>query len=224
MSDAGLRMPSARLKKSLAKAQMTYSKEIHLADGFLKDRGISLLEAMEWGLGVAVSPAPSHERFNGMLCIPYYNLAGVIALKFRCMQHHDCKGEGHPKYDGPAGQPQYLYNLPDLDRPERVIHVTEGELDAIVLRQVLAEPVVGVPGVDAWQTHWPSHFHSFDRVVAWPDGDKAGKTMAGVWTRKIGVEVVQVPTGQDVTSLYVESGPKAVKELYEGDGDVSRDD
>lgn len=222
------KLPSARQRKLLAKAQTVYQKDLSLAAGFLSARGISILDATEWGFGVVNSPEPSHERMTGMLCIPYYNMKGIIALKFRCMGDHDCKAEGHRKYDQPDNQTQFLYNLPALEKHERTAHVCEGELDARILGKVmasrvvhavLAEPVVGVPGVDVWQAHWPAHFHGFERVVIWPDGDKAGRAMANTWSRKIGAEVVPMPTGQDVTSIYLESGAKGLLELYEGDSD-----
>lgn len=209
------RLPSQRQRRSLAKAQKQYANNLSLAVGFLSARGIPELWGLKWGLGVAVSPLPSHERFQGRLCIPYHNKAGVVALKFRCMQPHDCKQEGHSKYDQPAGQTQFLFNATVLDTPSQVAHVTEGEMDALVLSEVLAQPVVGVPGVDHWHPHWVAHFRAFERVVLWQQGDKAGRGMGVTWGRKVGAELVELPEGHDVNSFYLEFGGGALKRLYE---------
>lgn len=214
---SNFRMPSARQRRLLAKAQTQYAESLTWADGFLKGRGLTRDVAQKWGLGVVTSPLPSHERFTGQLCIPYLNKAGVIGLKFRCIQPHDCKESDHRKYDQPDTQVQYLYNVLALETESQVVHVTEGELDTIVLSEVLGEPVVGVPGVDHWHPHWAAHFAGFDRVVVWPDGDKAGKGMASLWTKKVGAELIGLPDGHDVTSLFVEQGGEALQQLYRGD-------
>jgi hypothetical protein len=133
------------------------------------------------------------------------------------MQDHNCKDEGHSKYDQPAGQTQFLFNVSAVDGKEQTIHVAEGEMDALVLSEVLGEPVVGVPGVDHWHDHWPAHFAGFGRIVLWQQGDKAGRTMGSLWGRKLGAELVELPTGHDVNSYYLEVGDAGIRQLNGGD-------
>jgi DNA primase len=221
---SAFRLPSQRQRRSLAKAQKQYATNRTLASGFLNARGIGDEWAERWGLGVVTSPLPSHERFRGRLCIPYRNRSGVIGLKFRCLNMHDCKTEGHGKYDQPAGQTQSLFNILAVDRSEQEIHVTEGEMDCIVLSEVLGQPVVGVPGVDQWHDHWVTHFRGFDQVILWQHGDKAGRAMGVTWGQRVGVELVELPLGHDVNSYYVEFGPAKLKALYEEATGVSGGD
>lgn len=165
------------------------------------------------------SPLPSLESCNKRLCIPYFDRRGVCALQFRCLWNHNHKERGCAKYLFPYKQSVTLFNLPALLSIERVIHLTEGALDAVVLTEALGMPVVGVPGADAWQSHWPAHFRGFDQIVLWADGDEAGGKMADRWQREVGAEVIRLPEGQDVNSYYLEFGGEALKSLHEGESD-----
>lgn len=209
-----MRMPSSAQRKSLEKALMSYQASITLATSYLTDRKFDLDMAMKWGLGVAESPEPGHEHYRGRLVIPYFNKAGIIGLKFRCMISHDCKSDSHEKYMALPGQEVYLFNVVACDSSNNVIHVAEGEMDAMVLAQVFGDVVVGVPGTGQWKPHWPSHFRGFDRIVLWPDGDKAGRDMGNRWRKELQtVEVVSMPDGFDVNRLFVEEGPEVFLKL-----------
>lgn len=217
------RMPSRKQRRLLVKALREYQSNVNLAAGFLTGRGIGKQVAHKWGLGVAVSPAPSHELLAGRLVIPYVNKAEdspVTGLTGRCLHDHDCDTEGHRKYMQLPNQPTFLFNAAALDdQRASTVHVCEGELDAILLSEVLSDPVVAVSGVDKWEPHWVAHFRGWERVVVWPDGDKAGKQMASLWSRKIMCDVVSMPAGQDVTSLYLTEGIEALRELAGGNDD-----
>lgn len=211
-----MRMPSSAQMKSLEKAVSNYSKNLLTASGFLADRKLLDLEVLDrWRLGVVEEPEPGHEIYTGRLAIPYMNKAGVIGLKFRCLSDHECKAEGHEKYLALPGQPVFLFNVVACDSTADTIHVTEGELDAICLSRVFPdEPVVGCPGSGQWQPHWPAHFRGFERVLVWPDGDKAGNHMADKWRKEIpAAECVRVPRGQDVCSLYSSEGVEIFRVL-----------
>ena len=213
------RMPSLKFRRSLAEALATYQANLDLAVGFLAARGITREVAEKWGLGVATSPMPSHEALAGRLVIPYMNKAAdpVIGLTGRCIQDHDCASEGCRKYMQLSNQPTFIFNVAALDcQRATTVHVCEGELDTILLSEVLSEPVVGVSGADKWEPHWVAHFRGWDRVVLWPDADKAGKQMASTWSRKITCDVVSLPPGHDVTSLYLAEGADALRELAGG--------
>jgi DNA primase len=200
-------MPSSSQRKSLETALTNYQGSLTKGVSYLKGRGIDLDLAMEWGLGVVESPEPGHEMFRGRLAIPYYNKLGVIGFKFRCMGEHECAVESHVKYMALAGQEVFLFNVVACDTPSDTLHVTEGELDCIVLNRLVRDSVVGVPGSGQWKAHWPAHFKGFDRVIIWPDGDKAGRDMGNRWRKEIqAAEVVNMPTGYDVSRLFVEEG------------------
>jgi len=210
-----MRMPSSVQRKSLETALSSYQNSITLGLSYLIGRGLDLDMALKWGLGVVESPEPGHEHLVGRLVIPYYNKSGVIGLKFRCMVEHDCRDENsHQKYMVPAGQEDYLYNVVACDTSGDVIHVTEGESDCWILSSIVPEPVVAVPGAGKWRPHWGSHFKGFDRVILWPDGDKAGRDMGNRWRKEIqSVEVVTMPSGFDVCSLFQAEGPEVFLKL-----------
>lgn len=209
-----MRMPSPRQLRSLERATIVYEKELELALAYLTGRGISLETAHEARLGVVTSPDPGHEHAQGRLSIPYVNKLGVIGLKFRCLQDHSCKAEGCPKYIIPNGQDEYLYGVCDVDEDTDTLHITEGELDRVVLKQVLCEPVVGLPGASVWAAHHPWHFKGWQRVLSWADGDKAGQDMNRRLRKDIpGLESVPMPSGHDVNSLFLEMGAEAIRRL-----------
>lgn len=209
-----MRMPSRKLRRSLEKATLEYEKNRDLATSYLSARGIDPLVAEKWRLGVVASPEPGHEHAAGRLSIPYTNRLGVIGLKFRCLIGHDCKAEKCPKYLQPLGQEDYLFNVLDVDEEGDTLHVTEGELDAIVLKAVLGEPVCGVAGATKWREHYPWHYKGWSRVLVWPDGDKAGDDLGSRFRKEVpAAEIVPMPQGHDITSLYVELGAEAIQKL-----------
>ena len=208
-----MRMPSVKQLKSLEKATVIYETELEEAKDYLRGRGITRETAKAARLGVVTSPEPGHEHAKGRLSIPYTNKLGVIGIKFRCLDHED-KFEGCPKYIIPTGQEQYLYGVVDADEDSDTIHITEGELDCLVLRQVLGEPAVAIPGSSVWKPHHLWHFKGWPRVVLWADGDKAGQDMASRLRKDIqGLEVVPMPHGHDVNSLFLEQGAEAVRKF-----------
>jgi hypothetical protein len=209
-------MPSSAQRKSLERALTTYQGSITRGISYLQERGFDLDMALKWGLGVVESPEPGHEHFRNRLVVPYFNKTGIIGLKFRCMENHDCRtvDGGHQKYLVPTGQEDYLYNVISCDTAGDTIHVTEGETDCWTLTDILPEPVVGVPGAGKWRPHWPSHFRSFSRVLVWPDGDKSGRDMGNKWRKEIpAAEVVSMPDGFDVNSLWLKEGPEVFLKL-----------
>lgn len=209
-----MRMPSASQRKSLERAVTKYEAEIPIALDYLAARGITKEMAAEWRLGVVYSPEPGHEAAIGRLCIPYQNKLGVIGVKFRCLQAHECKTEKCPKYINPLGQESYLFNVLSTEADADTIHLCEGELDTVILAHVLNEPVVGLPGAQNWKPHYPFHFKGFDRVLVWADGDKAGEDMGRMVRKEVpNAEIVLMPTGYDVSEIYSEMGAEALRKL-----------
>lgn len=215
-----MRMPSKKQLKSLERATQIYEGKVALAMDYLTGRGITKETALTARLGVVESPEPGHEHAVGRLSIPYMNKLGVIALKFRCLAHTDCKAYDCPKYIIPTGQETYLYGVADADEDADTLHVTEGELDRLIIRQVLDEPAVGLPGATVWEDHHPWHFKGWPRVLLWPDGDKAGQDMARRLRKEVhNLEVAPIPSGHDVNSLYLEQGAEAIRRLAGLDDD-----
>lgn len=209
-----MRMPSAGQLKLLEKATTKYQDHLGSAATYLESRGITPESALAARLGVVTSPEPGHEAAEGRLSIPYTNKLGVIGLKFRCVAGHDCKAEKCPKYFIPNGQEEYLYGIVDADADADTLHITEGELDRIVLKQVLDEPVIGLPGASVWAPHHPWHLKGWPRVLCWPDGDKAGQDMVRRIRKDVqSLESVPMPSGHDVNSLFLEQGAEAIRRL-----------
>lgn len=209
-----MRMPSTKQLRSLEKATQIYEGTLAEGTAYLKGRGIEVETAVAARLGVVISPEPGHEHAQGRLAIPYQNKLGVIGFKFRCVAGHDCKAESCPKYIIPVGQDEYLFNVAAVDVDADTIHITEGEMDCVVLGQVLGEPVVGLPGASVWSPHHPWHFKGWPRVLCWADGDKAGQDMARRLRKDIqSLETVPMPSGHDVNSLFLEQGAEAIRRL-----------
>src|SRR5690348_7356086 len=158
-------MPAAGQRVSLTMRAQKYAARVEEAASYLAGRGIDQEAASSHLLGRVSDPEPQDERFRGALCIPYLTAQGdVIALKFRRMDDQT------PKYDGPAGQKQHLFNARALLDGGEVAALCEGELDAIVAQCVLGIPVVATPGTQ-WLPHWPRCFGGFDKVLVIADHD-----------------------------------------------------
>lgn len=108
-----------------------------------------------------------------MLSIPFLTAAGVVAMKFRCIEAHDCKAEGCQRYDAPAGQKARLYNASALAKGGPVAAVVEGEFKAMAVHDQLGVPAVGT-SAGVWMDHWPRCLADFDRVLVISDNDEAG--------------------------------------------------
>jgi len=148
---------------------------------------------------------------------------GPVGFTFRCIREHYCKEDNCPKYLQMDGQEVGFFNVLSLDSDEEVAHVCEGEIDAITLSQVVSGPVLALSGVSKWKPHFPYHLTGFDRVVVWADGDKAGQSMAATFRQHVSnADIVQMPTGEDVNSLFCTKGPDALRALFEEEEENER--
>jgi hypothetical protein len=205
----------------LERATTRYQEQLPVGDFYLSARGITPSIAAQARLGVVVSPEPGHEQYAGRLVIPYLDKVGVYGLKFRCMAHTDCAAEGCTKYLALPGQEIGVYNVVDTDSTDTTIHVAEGELDTLILKQVFdGQPCVGIPGVQLWKVHHPFHFGGFERVLIWADGDKAGQDLANRIRKDVrNSEVVPIPKGFDVTDLFLAQGAEIMRGMVGLDED-----
>lgn len=200
-------------KQSLGKAATKYAENLHLASSYLAGRGVSEATAVALRLGVVEDPEPGHELVVGRLAIPYLTRSGVVDIKFRCMVHEDCKNEGCVKYLAiPGLEGSRLYNVGAFFEDSPYIALTEGEFDAAVLHYEVGIPAVGCPGVQRWEDHFARCFTGYETVFVFADGDTAGRDFAKrVATELLQTTVVNLPTGEDVNSVFLTEGPEGLR-------------
>jgi DNA primase len=196
---------SVSQKELLGKAAEKYAESIHLAEDYLKQRGIPLEVARLARLGVVEEPEIGHEQYQGRLSIPYVTKTGVVDLRFRSLNP-----AVEPKYMGLTGADTKMYNVLDVERAGDFIAVCEGELDTITLSACVGIPCVGVPGANSWKKHYTRLLADFERVYVFADGDQPGREFASSLARELPVTVVQFPDGEDVNSYYTNYGSSAV--------------
>lgn len=207
-------LPSLSQIRLLTQAAHRYHEALDETTlSYLAERGIDLDAVTGHRLGKVSEPATGHERFEGMLSIPYVSGTGdVIAFKFRRMD------DQLPKYDSPSGQKAHLFNARCLISGGDTALVCEGELDTIVASSWFEVPAVGTPGT-TWLDHWSRCLSDFDRVLivrdhdVKEDGSDPGKKHAEKVQKQIeGAEIVTPPPGHDLTSWVLAEGGEAVAE------------
>lgn len=190
-------------KRSFTAAAERYHETVRGAASYLGPRGLwdrSITDS--YLLGHVTEPAAGDEDFTGRLVIPYLTPSGVVNLKFRCIEAHDCKAvEHHVKYLGYSGAGDRMYNVAALRDAGDRIHIAEGELDALSAT-VAGFHAVGISGASKWQPHYSKLVEDFDDVVVFADGDKAGRDFAKhVRSELNNARIVYFPEGEDANSL-----------------------
>lgn len=194
-----------------------YARNVDLAAGFLSARLLEREHATGNLLGVVSEPAiPEHARFVGRLSIPFVTPAGVVALRFRCLEDHACREVGCHKYDSLAGIPTRLYNVAALHTTGSRVGCTEGELDALVATHVLGLPSVGVPGIKSWKPHFGRCFADYEEVLVFADADEdeeKGIKHARRAVKEIGEagRLMLPPAGLDLTEFVQRDGVEGVR-------------
>lgn len=185
------------------------------AVAYLRSRGISRETALTNRLGVVSDPAPGHGRHAGWLSIPYLRHDyGAVSIRFRCIEDHDHRDYGHGKYASLEGEPNRVFFIPAIHAAEDVIHVCEGEFDAMILNQ-LGLPAIAIPGASGWQSHHRRMLAGFGRVWVWGDPDDAGAKFTTKVCRSLRqARGVQLRIG-DVTETYLAEGPQGVYALID---------
>ena len=202
----------------------------------LNDRGRAYLEAR--GLGdvagslrfgsVPASPSDEHRSYAGRLVIPSIGPRGnVYDVALRCLEDHVCsetvlwttpddKKVTCKKYLFLPGMQKRAYNLQALATADRVIDITEGQLDAAAL-VACGLHAIGFPGSDSWAKHHHRLFGGYELVRVWPDGDEAGSKFAQRVAGDLpNADVMMVPSGEDVNSILVNQGKDAILKIAEG--------
>lgn len=206
---------SVSQRNSLEMATALYEEGRNRLASYLASRGIDREGASLLRLGFVSEASPGHERFVGMMSIPYLTPGGPMAIKFRNLDP-DSTG---PKYDGPSGQHARLYNVAALlDTTTDTAVICEGELDAAVCTTVVGVPAVGTPGT-TWLEHWPRCFADYDQVLIVADNDiKADSSNPGLKHAKSvqstlhRARIVIPPPGMDLGEWVQSAGADAVRE------------
>lgn len=208
---------SPAVRKSLTTRVLTYHDQLMLdpagsplLDYVTQERRLSRETVARFLLGAVVSPEPSDEPARGMLAIPYLTPSGPVALRFRRPPEKDTG----PKYWQPEGTDLTIFNVRAFFAGEHVIVITEGEIDCMTVNQC-GIPAVGIPGASAWKDHYQPLFEGYDRVIICADNDDtgAGSKFAAKVARQVpGPEVVLMPEGHDVNSLFCEVGTAGLRE------------
>lgn len=183
---------------------------------YLGNRGLTQIENFK--LGYVGVPLPGHEQHKGCLAIPYIRRspAGawrVVSIKFRCVQQHNHKEQGHPKYKLHTGHSPMLFNTVAFDQTEDTIGICEGELDAIAA-SISGVPSVGVAGVESWRDHFAVPFQGYDTVYIFADNDDAGQGMkfadkiAGILKN---TRVIPCEKGMDLNDELVQYGQQHIR-------------
>ena len=177
---------------------------------YLEGRGLGPDAVSGSRLGLVADPDPAHEPYRGRLSIPFITPTGVVYMRFRCLEDHDCKEiPGHGKYESPAGEQTHLYNVQALHDATDRVGIAEGELDALVATYA-GLPTVGCVGVSNWKPYYYRLFDDFQYVYVLGDGDSAGRKWASGLVPNIPGAVSRVqPAGYDVSSYVVEHGAEA---------------
>ena len=201
-------------KKSLLSAARLYHEQMTPETlDYLAGRGLSPEVVAEHRIGRVCTPMDGHEWLKDRLAIPYLGPRGnVYNLRFRCMDHEDCKAEGcGMKYISLPGFPSRVYNVRAIKGQHTELHVTEGELDCITLNSC-SLPAVGLPGVENMPGHFPRLVAGFQRVYLWADGDEAGRALVKEFTKRVPWgEAVFMKEGEDVNSIFVKGGREAIE-------------
>lgn len=208
-------MLSTSQLESLKEQALEYCEALsEEAVAYLEGRGISKQAALNKWLGTVTGNHPSHEQYQGWLSIPYVTALGyVVGFKFRRIN------EGDPRFGAPAGQKSHLFNVADISKESDVIVLCEGELDTIIISEMLEIPAVGCPGVASWKPHYAKLFTGYERILIVGDNDdKENGTNPGQdFSRRVAQEVqngtiVLLPTGMDITDCYLQEGPDKLRE------------
>lgn len=210
---------SGSQKAALQKAADRFHASLNEpAWAYLQGRGITEEMARARLLGqVSADAEPIYHDMIGRLSIPFVTPTGVVAIRFRCIEDHDCKEAGHPKYLQGKGTHDHLYNVGALHERHPAIGITEGEFDALITDEHVL-PCVGVPGATKWKPYWSRLFEDFERVFLIGDGDDAGRKFVDKLTELLpNVQPVVMPRDHDANSYLLEHGPEALSAFILGE-------
>ncbi len=211
-----LRPLSPSQREALEEATASYQAALTAdAARYLAARGIGQAEVDTFRLGVVGDPHPGHARYRGMLAIPYLDRDGhPLTIRFRCLEDHNHRDFGHGKYNTLPDDPPRLYGVDSIHAAGDEIHLTEGELDRIILCKV-GWHAVASPGSEMWFGRHRRMLAGFSRVWVWGDPDDAGAKFTNKVCRSLrSAKGVRLRIG-DVTETYLHGGEKSLHDLID---------
>ncbi|QXE37105.1 toprim domain-containing protein [Streptomyces sp. GMY02] len=148
-----------------------------------------------------------------MLSIPYLDRNGQpLTIRFRCLEEHDHRALGHGKYYTVKDDPPRMYGVDSIHAAGEEIHVTEGELDRIILRKV-GFHAVAIPGAALWLGRHRRMLAGFSKIWVWGDPDDSGAELTNRICRALrrakGIRL----RGGDVTETYMRGGAETLYSL-----------
>lgn len=213
---------SPKRRAELEKLCARFEKNLDKAGPYLESRGITSDTAIYMRLGVVDEPLDWDSRTVGRLSIPYISRAGILDLRYRCLDGHDCNAEGCARYLGEPGARTRLYHVGSVLRSEQGLAICEGEIDTITLLQ-LGIPAIGLPGSESWKARYARTLEDGAPFVVFADGDKAGRKLAAKLAGRLrDLRVVSLPEGEDVNSIYNDPayGADWLLERWRGDEEL----
>lgn len=155
-----------------------------------------------------------HPILGECIVIPVNNPDGSFAFnKYRRSPLDDTRGD-KPKYLYDAGSKTALYGLHAVRESDKVVFITEGEMDCLVARSANICSVSSTGGALSFQKEWASAFSGKEVVLCF-DNDKAGgegmvrameELKEGGFTGVIKVVLLPDRAGVKDISDYVASG------------------
>lgn len=218
--DKYLELASKRYHHQFLNEENADHSAVSAGKKYLADHGIlSQAIAKRWMFGVVINPLPEDERFRGWFSIPYLTLQGCKAIRFR-----NITDRGGHKYGQAKGQPVRIYNSAACFEANEVIGISEGEIDAVAATVGLGLPTVGLPGARQWiakERIWKPIFKNYQRVLILRDGDSDGRALADAIVDTLGLKarIINMPEGEDVSSMLVQGRASELTKQFNEAGD-----
>lgn len=213
-----VRVLSQNTLESLERDTALAEQNLSDVEGWLQARGISLDTAREFRLGFV---SDKSSRYFGRLSIPSLGVDLDGVTRVRGIKYRQVLTDEEPKYLCTDGFEAKLFNPQALMRPGvQDIHVTEGELDCIILSS-LGYAAVGVPGASYWKgenaRRWSVMLEGYERVWVWGDNDKPGrefnKAVISSLVQAVAVDLSPYPEKADVNEVFLIGGHDLIKTL-----------
>ncbi len=162
---------------SAEKFELGYAPSSFGTLDFLKSRGYTMAEAIEYGVaGLGEGNAP-YARFIERLTFPIYSASGkIVGFGGRTLSNHPAKYVNSPQTKHfNKSQLLYGYHLAkeNIVRQKSII-VTEGYLDVVMLHQAGFNTAVATLGTALTNEHIPLLLRGAPDVIVAYDGDSAG--------------------------------------------------
>lgn len=176
---------------------------------YLEGRGLTLDTIVAAQFGYV-----KRGRFRNSIAIPYFDGLG----RHRSTRYRRLDPDAPRKYDWLKGSKSHVYGIEDVNAP--VVHITEGEFDRWILKQIGLSSV-GLDGAQHFQRPWRFLFRNCDLVLVVMDNDpskvneegreigmtgqRAAQKIAAAIGTVTNVDIIELPSDKDCTDVYLES-------------------